>query len=86
MGTHYILRRVDNDKIWQALRNDGVTHYCGAPTVNIALVNHPAAVRLPHVVRVPIAASAPTADLLAKMEALNLSPVHVYGQTGKCDW
>lgn len=81
LATHYILRRVDNDRIWAALKSDGITHYCGAPTVNIGLVNHPAASRLPHVVRVAIAASAPTADLLAKLEALNLLPVHVYGQT-----
>lgn len=75
LGTHYILRRVDNDQIWDALKNHGVTHYCGAPTVNIGLVNHPKAQRLPHVVRVAIAASAPTSDLLAKMERLNLQPV-----------
>lgn len=81
LGTHYILRRVDNNQIWDALNHGGVTHYCGAPTVQIGLVNHPKAKKLDRVVKVAIAASAPTADLLAKMEALNLEPVHVYGQT-----
>lgn len=81
LGTHYILRRVDNDQIWDALNNGGVTHYCGAPTVQIGLVNHPKAKKLERVVKVAIAASAPTADLLAKLEALNFSCVHVYGLT-----
>lgn len=81
LGTHYILRRVDNDQIWDALNHGGVTHYCGAPTVQIGLVNHPKAKRLEKGVKVAIAASAPTADLLAKLEALNFTCVHVYGQT-----
>lgn len=67
--------------IWDALINDGVTHLSGAPTVMISLVNHPSARRLPQPVRIAVAASAPTADLLGKMEALHLMPVHVYGLT-----
>lgn len=80
-ATQHVLRRVDPEQIWQALREHGVTHYCGAPTVQISLVNHPSRVRLPRQVRVAVAASAPTADLLGKMEGLNLIPVHVYGLT-----
>jgi len=81
LGTHFILRRVDNNLIWDALLNHGVTHYCGAPTVQIGLVNHEKATKLPRQVKVAIAASAPTADLLGKLETLNITPVHVYGQT-----
>jgi acyl-CoA synthetase (AMP-forming)/AMP-acid ligase II len=77
LGTHLILRRVDNNLIWDALLNHGVTHYCGAPTVQIGLVNHERATKLPRKVKVAIAASAPTADLLGKLERLNLEPVHV---------
>ena len=32
-------------EIWQLLREERITHYCGAPTVQIGLVNHPAARR-----------------------------------------
>ena len=78
-ATAYTMRKVDNDAIWDALLNAGVTHYAGAPTVQIGIVNHPKAKKLPRVVRVAVAASAPTAQLLGMMESLNLVPVHVYG-------
>lgn len=81
IGTHYIIRKVDNDLIWDALRNHGVTHYCAAPTVNIGLVNHSKAKRLTQTVRVAVAASAPTAELLQSLENLNVTPIHCYGQT-----
>ncbi|KAE8213253.1 hypothetical protein CF327_g3201 [Tilletia walkeri] len=81
IATHYILRKVDNAAIWTALTDGGITHYAGAPTVQIGIVNHPTAKRLPQKVRVLVAASAPTAQLLGQMEALNLEPVHVYGLT-----
>lgn len=81
LATHHTIRKVDNTVIWDALLHHGVTHYCGAPTVQIGIVNHPKAKKLPQRVNVAVAASAPTANLLAKMESLNLHPVHVYGLT-----
>lgn len=81
LATHHTIRKVDNAVIWDALIDHGVTHYCGAPTVQIGLTNHPSAKKLPRRVKVAVAASAPTANLLAKMESLNLHPVHVYGLT-----
>ncbi|CAO1631326.1 unnamed protein product [Sympodiomycopsis kandeliae] len=80
-ATQHVLRKVDPAQIWHALKEHNVTHYCGAPTVQISLVNHPSSVKLPRQVKVAVAASAPTADLLGKMESLNLMPVHVYGLT-----
>ncbi|CAD6886286.1 unnamed protein product [Tilletia caries] len=80
-SVYYILRKVDNAAIWTALNDGGITHYAGAPTVQIGIVNHATAKRLPNKVRVLVAASAPTAQLLGQMEALNLEPVHVYGLT-----
>ncbi|WFD43723.1 cellulase [Malassezia psittaci] len=81
MGTHYMLRQVDYAQIWDALLHSGVTHYSGAPTVQLGVVNHRQAQKLPHMVRVSVAASAPSATLLGRMESLNLQPVHVYGLT-----
>lgn len=81
LSTHYILRKVDNDKIWNALLNNGVSHFCAAPTVLIGLVNNKNATKLPVRVTVAIAASAPTASLLEKLEQLGFASVHVYGQT-----
>ncbi|KAL4398971.1 cellulase [Malassezia pachydermatis] len=81
MGTQYMLRSVNYDRIWDALLHGGVTHYSGAPTVQLGVVNHPKACRLPQRVCVTVAASAPTATLLRRMESLNLLPMHLYGLT-----
>lgn len=81
VGTQYVLRRVDNDMIWGALLRDGVTHFCAAPTVLIGLVNHQKAAKLDRAVKVCIAASAPTASLLGRLEELNFASVHVWGMT-----
>ncbi|KAF8470571.1 hypothetical protein BDZ91DRAFT_693523 [Kalaharituber pfeilii] len=80
-GTHYCLRKVDYDQIWYLLKNEGITHFNAAPTVNTLLVNHPKAERLQREVRVTVAASPPTAKLFESMIGLNLMPVHVYGMT-----
>ena len=32
-GTHVCLRAIDADEIWRLVRTEGVTHFCGAPTV-----------------------------------------------------
>ena len=40
-GTHVCLRKLDPAVVWQLIREQGVTHFCAAPTVLIALVNHP---------------------------------------------
>ena len=34
-GTHVCLRRVEPGRIWDLIDREGVTHYCGAPTVQI---------------------------------------------------
>ncbi|EDN02301.1 conserved hypothetical protein [Histoplasma mississippiense (nom. inval.)] len=38
-GTHYCLRKVDYSLIWRLLKEEGITHYCAAPTVNTVLCN-----------------------------------------------
>jgi fatty-acyl-CoA synthase len=80
-GTHVCLRRVDPAAIWDALDHQGVTHYNGAPTVQIGVVNHPRAHRLDRPVTVTVAGAPPSPTLLGKMKDLNLRPVHVYGLT-----
>lgn len=49
-----MLRKIDYDVVWNLL-NDGVTHYNGAPTVQISIVNHPKAKRLNRPVKVGVA-------------------------------
>jgi len=80
-GTHYCLRRVEAGAIWEALDREGITHYNGAPTVQIGVVNHPRAHRLAHPVTVTVAGAPPSPTLLGKLKELNFRPVHVYGLT-----
>jgi len=80
-GTHYCLRRVEAGAIWEALDREGITHYNGAPTVQIGVVNHPRAHRLAQPVTVTVAGAPPSPTLLGKLKELNFRPVHVYGLT-----
>jgi len=80
-GTHICLRRVDPGRIWELLDAEGVTHYNGAPTVQIGVVNHPRAHRLERPVTVTVAGAPPSPTLLARLKELNFRPVHVYGLT-----
>ena len=80
-GTHYCLRKIDYPHIWRLLKEEKVTHFNAAPTVNTLLCNDKNAERLDHAVRVTVAASPPTGHLFEMMTNLNLHPVHVYGLT-----
>ncbi|KKZ61781.1 hypothetical protein EMCG_00508 [[Emmonsia] crescens] len=80
-GTHYCLRKIDYPLIWKLLKEEGITHYCAAPTVNTILCSSKEAEVLPSPVRVTVAASPPTPHLFEQMTNLNLHPVHMYGLT-----
>ena len=80
-GTHYCLRKIDYPEIWRLLKEEGITHFNAAPTVNTLLCAAKEAERLPQPVRVTVAASPPSAWLFEQMTNLNLQPVHVYGLT-----
>lgn len=80
-GTHYCLRKIDYPEIWRLLKEEKITHFNAAPTVNTLLCAANEAEKLDHPVRVTVAASPPTAHLFEIMTALNLHPVHVYGLT-----
>jgi fatty-acyl-CoA synthase len=80
-GTHVCLRRVESARIWELLESEGITHYNGAPTVQIGVVNDPKAHRLARPVTVTVAGAPPSPTLLGKLKELNFRPVHVYGLT-----
>ncbi|HLZ63285.1 MAG TPA: acyl--CoA ligase family protein [Ktedonosporobacter sp.] len=89
---HICLRKLDPGQIWDLFESQSVTHYNGAPTVHIFLVNHPKAHRLEHQITVTVAGAPPSPTLLGQMKKLNLRPVHVYGLTETygpytvCEW
>jgi fatty-acyl-CoA synthase len=80
-GTHVCLRRVESSRIWELIDREGVTHYCGAPTVQIGIVNDPKAHRLTRPVTAAVAGAPPSPTLLGKLKELGFRPVHVYGLT-----
>lgn len=80
-GVNYCLRKIDYPYIWKLLKEEGVTHFCAAPTVNTLLCADSNAEKLPQPVQVTVAASPPTAHLFEVMTNVNLHPVHVYGLT-----
>ncbi|KAJ3990566.1 hypothetical protein F5890DRAFT_1480541 [Lentinula detonsa] len=80
-STQITMRSVDYLSIWKHFLHSRVTHYCGAPTVQIGIVNDPAAKRPPQQIRAYIAGAAPTAHLIGSLEEIGIDPIHVYGLT-----
>ncbi len=82
-ATHVCLRKLEPGRVWDLIRAAGVTHFCAAPTVLIALANHPAAEAAPltRPLIVSTAAAPPSPTIIAQMEALGAEIVHVYGLT-----
>jgi fatty-acyl-CoA synthase len=78
---HVTMRAVDPQLIWELIDNEGVTHYNGAPTVQLMVLNHPRAHRLERPITAMVAAAPPSPTLLGRMSELNLRVVHVYGLT-----
>ena len=78
---HVTMRAVDPELIWELIDGEGVTHYNGAPTVQLMVLNHPRAHRLERAVTAMVAAAPPSPTLLARMSELNFRVVHVYGLT-----
>ncbi|MFC5724739.1 AMP-binding protein [Streptomyces gamaensis] len=80
-GVHHCLRKVDPETVWRALRSEGITHLCAAPTVLAMLADHPGAAPLAHRVRVFTGGAPPWPALLARTTELGLRVQHFYGLT-----
>jgi fatty-acyl-CoA synthase len=78
---HVAMRAVDPDLVWELIDGEGVTHYNGAPTVQLMIINHPRAHRLERPVTAMVAAAPPSPTLLTRMAELNFRILHVYGLT-----
>jgi len=78
---HVTMRAVDPELAWELIDSEGVTHYHGAPTVQLMILNHPRAHRLERPVTAMVAAAPPSPTLFARMSELNFRVVHVYGLT-----
>ncbi|MBS0544468.1 MAG: acyl-CoA synthetase [Proteobacteria bacterium] len=82
-GVNVCLRRVDPRLIFDAIREHGVTHYCGAPIVHSMLANSPEEWRkgINHKVYGLIAAAPPPAAVIEGMAKIGFDITHVYGLT-----
>jgi len=82
-GVNVCLRRVDPKLIFASIRDNHVTHMCGAPIVYSMLMTAPAefSAGISHAVNGFIAGAAPPAAVIEGMEKLNFSITHVYGLT-----
>src|SRR6202042_3231000 len=78
---HVTMRAVDPQLVWELIDAEGVTHYNGAPTVQLMVINHPRAHRLDRPVTAMVAAAPPSPTLFTRMSELNFRVVHVYGLT-----
>ncbi|BDG61598.1 long-chain-fatty-acid--CoA ligase [Caldinitratiruptor microaerophilus] len=93
-ATHVLLRKVVPADVQRLIESEGVTHFCGAPTVLTGLATHleSQGARLPHPVRIITAAAPPSPQIIRTMERLGAQITHVYGLTEVygpftiCEW
>ena len=91
-GVNVCLRKVTPEGVFGAIRDHGVTHFCGAPIVHSMLVNAPEELKKQGManakpqangalVQGMVAGAAPSATLIESMEKLGITLTHVYGLT-----
>ena len=82
-GVSVCLRHVRPDAIYQAIKEDGVNYFCGAPIVLNMLNNAPDELKqgIEHKVSVMTAGAAPPAAVIQGMEEMGFTVTHVYGLT-----
>ena len=80
-AVHVCLPRVEAAEIWRLIREEGVTHFNGAPTVLTMVAHDPAASPTPAPVRVATGGAPPSPTLLERMAELNMDVTHLYGLT-----
>ncbi len=82
-GIHVCLRKVDPEAIFKLMKDEGITHFCGAPTVLNMMVNAPDEQRagLPTGIQAMTAGAAPPAAVIATMEGMGIGVTHGYGLT-----
>ncbi|XP_057541525.1 acetate--CoA ligase CCL3 [Amaranthus tricolor] len=81
-GTSICLRQVTAKGVYEAIANNGVTHFCAAPVVLNTIVNarkEDTILPLPRVVHVMTAGAAPPPSVLFEMSRRGFRVAHTYG-------
>ena len=91
-ATHVCLPKVDPATIWSLVREQGVTHLNGAPTVLSMIAHAPEAGPVGTTVTVATGGAPPSPAILRRMAELGFDVTHLYGLTETfgpamlCDW
>ncbi|TVT22444.1 AMP-binding protein [Amycolatopsis acidiphila] len=91
-ATHVCLPKPAPAEVWRLIREEGVTHLNGAPTVLSMLAYAPQAGPVGTTVRVATGGSPPSPAILRRMGKLGFEVTHLYGLTETfgpamiCDW
>ncbi|TQJ29917.1 AMP-binding protein [Microbacterium sp. SLBN-146] len=80
-GTHVCLPAVRGPEMWRLIDDERVTHLAGAPTVLSVLAAAEEAHVLDRPVTVTTAGAPPSPTIIARMHALGIRVIHVYGLT-----
>ena len=78
---HVTMRAVDPELIWELIDSEAVTHYSGAPTVQLMVINHPAGTPSRPARHGAGRRRPASPTLFTRMSELNFRIVHVYGLT-----
>ena len=93
-ATHVCLRNVVPAAIFASIRDNGITHMCGAPIVLNMLIHAPpdARARFEQTVEVATGGAAPPSQVIAELENMGFKVLHLYGLTETygpatvCEW
>ncbi len=91
-ATHVCLPKLDPAEVWRLIRDEGVTHLNGAPTVLSMLAYAAEAAPVESTVRVATGGAPPSPAILRRMDELGFDVTHLYGLTETfgpamiCDW
>ena len=82
-GTSVCLRAVRVEPIYELIKSERVTHFCGAPIVLNLIAHAPDDMKagIDHKVSVMTAGAAPPAAVIQAMEELGFDVTHAYGLT-----
>lgn len=93
-ATHVCLPKLDPAEVWRLIREEGVTHLNGAPTVlsMIAYAHDAAPLPESRTIRMATGGAPPSPAILRRMGELGFDVTHLYGLTETygpamlCDW
>ena len=91
-GTHICLPKVEPAEVWRLLRDEGVTHLEGAPTVLSMIAHADEAAPLDRSVSIATGGAPPSPAILRRMAELGFDVTHLYGLTETygpalvCEW